>query len=606
MRSESATYFAAQRFGVSFGPPSEIRRPVRGRLKYPINPRKSAMRSRFVVLGVLCFCVSWSGSSDLWGQEIYKRVPVDLNGGAFRATLPFRESFLLVGPAAASLREVTARHRRWVAIGASQDPCDAKPESGFSWINPGPRSWSRQNPADTFYMEVPELAANVRYVFCVETRSDLTGDALTQFQADAADELDRVLKDLDATPGGLPNLVPDTTTRRIRAELVKALDHRTRKRVIAQKGTLFDTTTLLPTNRAIPTLGDIIAQQKLRTRLMGDLITQIGAAKSAEYLGGLERNATLATFIDKLNARGAMPGVPSAVLERARATAVFLYSPPGGATDRMLRGEIPLDPNASGSANPTPVDLIWNPVELAPRVANLDESVQRLLELRSVVAAVAASPMLLQKFDNMPRAEAEMLSRQVESARRGVELPRSTLARMVEALTNRNALIQVATRAIGSAATRQVTLGGTSILEFKTRAKSWVGADLGLAALPDLDQIVPYFGANFYCAPLNRSVPFGPGDHFCERFAVTVGLTAASLKEEGERDNLFSTFNVLVGAGMRVADPIRVTMGAVILQDISGDPLAPDKRLALTPYASIAFDFDARDALGKVGEILSK
>ena len=151
-----------------------------------------------------------------------------------------------------------------------------------------------------------------------------------------------------------------------------------------------------------------------------------------------------------------------------------------------------------------------------------------------------------------------------------------------------------------------MTLEGTSILEFQSRAKSYVGADIGLVSAPWIDEVAPYFGANFYCGAVNKRVPLRYAGRFCDRFAIMVGLTGQSLAEEGEREDLFSSYSLLAGGGFRITDALRLSGGAAFLRNVSGDSDSPSTPVTATPFISLSFDIDARSALGRVGDVLSK
>lgn len=154
-------------------------------------------------------------------------------------------------------------------------------------------------------------------------------------------------------------------------------------------------------------------------------------------------------------------------------------------------------------------------------------------------------------------------------------------------------------------------VSGNSIGNFQTRSKYYFSADLGVAILPAINKASPYFGTNLYFAPVNKEKPLKwtrPFSlcreewwrNFGRRASILIGLTTTSLGKSEERTNLFSTFNLLTGAGIRVADAIRVNGGVVWYEKNNPNPLIQTSIISASPFVSLSFDVDVRTVFNKL------
>ncbi|MCD9018776.1 hypothetical protein [Parachryseolinea silvisoli] len=202
-------------------------------------------------------------------------------------------------------------------------------------------------------------------------------------------------------------------------------------------------------------------------------------------------------------------------------------------------------------------------------------------------------------------------------------------SKLVDSLLNNNRNIQLATAR---------NTGGFTSGDFETRTKWRVTADVGIALLTSKTvgaSVTPYFGANFNFHPINRNAFYGLlakshkkryllYDEVSEKALLhkcpfwrrmwkgasfVLGVTVANLQEDGKRENLISNgganLNLLTGAGIRLTDAARLSMGTIWTKDVNPSPLIDSERVRANFYISLSFDVDVVSALGELGTLLS-
>jgi hypothetical protein len=146
--------------------------------------------------------------------------------------------------------------------------------------------------------------------------------------------------------------------------------------------------------------------------------------------------------------------------------------------------------------------------------------------------------------------------------------------------------------------------GSTVVNDFKTRANSYISADLGLAAIPELSIMSPYLGTNIYLRPINPKYPItwrnNIGEDFFRRFSFLIGLTVTSLKKDDSRADLLGTFNLITGAGFRVSDGVRINGGTVWYSQVNPNPLNTNKNIVCSGFVSLSFDLDVTTVFHKL------
>jgi hypothetical protein len=119
--------------------------------------------------------------------------------------------------------------------------------------------------------------------------------------------------------------------------------------------------------------------------------------------------------------------------------------------------------------------------------------------------------------------------------------------------------------------------------------------------------IVPYLGLNYNLRSIDKSISmrkvrFKPWNYY---LSFHTGVTLTSLKIENKRDNLFGSFCLLTGVGVRINHIFRLTGGTVWFRSINKNPLIDDKPLAFSPYVGLSIDFELKDMFNGIGKIFA-
>ncbi len=191
------------------------------------------------------------------------------------------------------------------------------------------------------------------------------------------------------------------------------------------------------------------------------------------------------------------------------------------------------------------------------------------------------------------------------------------VVKVVDSVLNNNRKVQLAVLK---------NIGGITSANFQTRTEWYVSADVGVAYIPfGVKTVVPYFGANFNIAPINRQAHYSlfkrrrpknsktsylwedppKLNRLYKALSLVVGLTTTDLSQENERNNLIGdNLNLLVGGGLRLTDAVRISLGAFITKKVNENPTIDKEKLGCYPYVSLSFDVDVIGALGAVGKLL--
>lgn len=547
-----------------------------------------------LALAVLC------PLAGLRAQDVFIQVPVELGGTATRMTLPFGEPFLLVGVAPEQLKLVDARFV--VDELPTADRCDVLLADTSRAARAPVRPWVRNArvKSDSFAVLVNSgLRANRRYGFCMQTRSALDSAGLSRFQRRAYEVLDttyRAQSDSSTDPPALSSADVALLQRR----LARALP--TEQGRPHTQGTIFDTTGVKVTEEDLVFTGDVLTSQ--RNRFHAGRSLTAGRDMARLRLAQLSGDRVLRAIAGTVTRGDRIAGMDSATVERVVETARLLAFPDPPLLLAISGGAAVLAPSAMPDPRPLAPHQVTDPAEMAVRAARLDSTYQRLLELRDFTAALGVS-RALQRRTGVTPLRAASLRQSLDQVRQTLDQMRRFSAAWLHADAQRRSLLVNAARTLRVEVTDRVPVVSTTISNFETRARQYVTADLGLAYTPGLGEAAPYFGANFYFGAINKRVPLAvaqPSEW--ERWSATVGVTATSFAKQNARENLFGSFSLLVGAGRRMTDPIRMTGGAIVYRRLNVNPLVDDSSIALSPFLSLSFDFDARSALGRVGETL--
>jgi hypothetical protein len=139
----------------------------------------------------------------------------------------------------------------------------------------------------------------------------------------------------------------------------------------------------------------------------------------------------------------------------------------------------------------------------------------------------------------------------------------------------------------------------TTVGNFDTRKSWYLSMDTGIAIAPGLNEIFPYAGSNIYFRPVNKEAP---PTVFLSRFSMLFGFTwTTNVNKPGETRALYGdNANIVIGAGLRATDVLRLSGGMLVLKGINPNPLIDRTRIEVTPFFSISADIDVAGILGGV------
>ncbi|MBV9111151.1 MAG: hypothetical protein JO306_17225, partial [Gemmatimonadetes bacterium] len=495
-----------------------------------------SIRSRARPLAAALALLAAAVAGQAHAQDVYIHIPVELGNAGIRKTLPFNEPFLLVGPAAAQLKQVDARvllvdrrgryllfdsiHAAERDTGAirSEEACARALSHGTT------QSWRRSTrlTTDSFTVFLPTgLAANQRYAFCVRARSAIDSTRLAAFQARAFQILDDAFEHLPAIEKGH---LPNAQNAALRQSLNAALPREPGDSVEAHG--IFDIHDPHPDVDQIVFTSNVFQAQSDRASAASTWEKRANLAKGR--LLDL-RGRTLAMIASGLPANAKIPGLSAAQVETALGTARMLAVPDSSLLLFAGYGSAVIDGGTATAADPTGPTAATDSADVALRLARLDSTYLNLSQLRALLTAVETSGSLPKQL-HVNANDVSIVRRNLDLARAIVDMLRGDAVRWIQDDAQRRRLLLTAARSLRLTAEDTVALLATSIAEFETRAKQVVTADVGVAYLPFIHEVAPYFGANFYLAALNKRVPMGlVGGNELSRWSFTLGVTANSI-----------------------------------------------------------------------------
>lgn len=527
------------------------------------------------------------------------RIGVDLRGRSITGTLPFDVRFDLTGPIPETVDRVNlqfAECPRGVCPAIQPDPggCGVLFPAGVTFRptkSEAPLAWTRAPVIDQphgtetavpFVIGMPMLDAQREYLFVFEVQSRPDPAALQAIRQSVGEMLEEEFGKRAAMPG----------SRDLTIEQAVAI----------QKSVIARIKTIAPCARTTGALSESSSAKDVQTFFTPLQLMDVTAkTRMNDDIAKLSNNAArLSKDLQAL--RGdAMKGALAA-LDKAPASArnkaviddlANLASLSNAQFASVALGADPDHPDTTLQ----PFSGLLPTTELAARAAALDKlrlSAEKARESLTAIQetspdtklpGVAETAAALKRVDN---SAFEMAGAARDYVRNAAVRSRqeTTLSAMVDSVMKSIFII-----------------GGSSIGDFDTNSSWYLSADPGLAWAPGIEKIVPYIGTNIYFRPVNRDTPLSMRGSFGRRFALSIGLTAATVAEAGKRNDLFGSQALLTGFGYRVTDAIRVGVGGLVFQKEDPNPLISHKRLGAVPYLSMSFDWNVKKLTAGLGSI---
>lgn len=533
-----------------------------------------------IILALLC--LGWPAASQ---AQAVKEVTVDLSAHTFVQVLPFDVPFLITGEAPAGTRQVS------VSI------LDSKT------LKPGPPvlfPWDAEEISDkatTFRILIPRLDAEKFYRFSFDFRRALGQPETDAIRKNAIPVLEGVMRTLSLENGELPA----TASASLRERLTSALEQMIgSSRQVIVDGTLFD-----------------------RKTPHEDVLNQFNVA-SAAVIGPQEDRAEV---VEGYAARQALARVPLDTI-RGNAALRRVIAVIEASTDLTVvtalgqwRAGLDLarldDNQAAGRSNGTlPLETpkvafmsVWTGDDVGPYERNYKRTLADLDALRQLLEA---SLPILTSIPDADRSAIQTLlagAGPIRAARNQVDALVNLTARMRADLSARDQALTSLSTLVAVEARKVVVVDGTTVADFRTAQSWYIAMDAGFAYFFRIGTMAPYVGANIYFRPVNKDAPLSLVDSFGRRFSLTFGITLTSIEEQGDGgttipasaktrfDLLQNNRSLLLGAGLRVSQSLRLSGGALVLKEKNPNPLISKQSVATVPYVSFSLDFDVASAL---------
>lgn len=546
------------------------------------------------------------------GDTGFAEIEVNVDAGTFNRVLPFDVPLRICGRSGPEIQRVEVR---WLAgrqpLVLSEDTCKAG--------TPGLQVAGEGNSDGTSFRVVTKpLEAQRYYVFCFLLEKSLSTDEAAAFAVKARATLDQALAGIKSAEITQPQVA--ALRDRLRQDLETAAD----ADQMISTGTLFDPNlpaervdgrflehiadVLEPQLRRVDTLNGISvpgvptspSYGELQLRLRQAIDELRGSPELSRFADLLDtasqRNVNLATllsneFRDEL-------GLVRANEEQAARFAQGLdpaVDPQDAAGEDLATTTDPATAAAIAAAYQRHSQTLSNP---DPRGLGLEELINDALGngitapyVKDLTAAERATLKKLAE-DTIPRAAslAFALSGQANFVGKALAARSKALDALVRQVQLASATVKLADAS---------TTGN-----FQTSQSFYISADAGLLIAPEIDEVVPYVGTNIYFRPVNKNASLRSlgsfGQTFTRRFALTLGLTTSSIAETQDnltlREDLFGSQALVVGAGLRLTDSLRVGAGAFVFRQNDPSPLIDDLAVTTTYYISASFDLDVARA----------
>ena len=236
--------------------------------------------------------------------------------------------------------------------------------------------------------------------------------------------------------------------------------------------------------------------------------------------------------------------------------------------------DLGLDPDTPADGEPPAVGLIRE--KIASKTTQLET-------VKANIAAGAVAPEI-----NLMVDAAELLAEAV-----------TQLQLLQEILEQRSDLIGDWVRQVLVEEQASLVVGATTVADYDTRAIWYMSADIG-SGISELEDFFTYVGWNIYLRPVNKKShlswtarPFGLTEELLRRFSFTIGVVQTGFdEEEGRYEGVIGSNAAVLGAGLRINDSLRFSVGGLLFESQDPDPLVDSSRLEFSPYVAISLDWN--------------
>jgi hypothetical protein len=527
----------------------------------------------------------------------FSKIPVDINTAGIEQTLPFDVPFYLTGTADATIKRLNLRLVERSRGSASATCAGGRVIADMPWVY-------RTGMSRNFQVFEPRPLQSNR-MYCLNVTITRTVDAMvvTQFRKEGRARVDAALRAVQ--PHTAVTLVQaDQLRQRLIAVVADPL---TGDRLVAPAKSIFwNDPSMTQADRDavartfIVFLKKIKDQQDNRDNESDSILPSTGAGAITEFQ---KWTAPVDRFWEQLVTRvdaaaktnPALAALVTGHLQDYRDLATLSST----ALNAVANGGLP------NGTSPPLLDT-WDTSEIDKRVANENAMLAKLEAAAVLVKSIqGTSPAVSTAGLNLIAAEQASLTTlatAIGRTQRAVEDTRDVLIDLGKLLSKRDAAIDQAINELSDDLEQNVTLVATSVGNFATRHAWYIGADLGFAWIPGIEETTPYIGTNIYFRPVNKDAPLvGETDSFSRRASAMVGVTVAStLDKAGVRDNLFDSRMLLLGAGLRLNDSLRIAGGILVFKAPDPNPFIDNPHIKYSFFVSGSVDWDVKSTFTKM------
>ena len=573
-------------------------------------PPRLLVSAAYVWIGCLPFtALQAQGGSG--SEPPYATVNVDLNGRAITQVLPFDVPFLLEGTVDRNVTAVMIEYREWCDKNAGifhRNPEDCSTFPPSTWSGGGvPMTWepfgTPSGEPQTFRVRMPALDAQRYFHFRFTVTRRLPDSRVEGFRKTAAQLLSNAF---DAERTGT---LTANRARDLRRSLGLALKSLLRGDEIVSSSTLFapdaDFRTFDEEFRDV--LVPIKSPQAGRDASRRNHERRI--AELSEALYELQANVALQRFVDSARAFAPEEGTALADAFATAEAQLSLLTMTAEERDRIARGRAR---RADDSPEPT---ALSDSSAVAAFAARYEETRTQLADLRDFLRALLAedaryAPYTKKLLDQNRVSAADLASSRafvvpndnsLSNAAAFADAAAGNLIALARQLASRARAIDAAASRIELVAQSAAVIEATTTGQYSTIRNSYVSADAGVSYGWELGEVVPYVAVNIYFRPVNKNAPLAQRGGLGRRFALSFGLARKDIHDSRSREGLFGKESPLFGFGFRATQSIRVGVGGILLKQYDPNPLISEKRLVVTPYASMSFDVDVANLPSTIG-----
>ncbi len=553
-----------------------------------------------VVVGFACLSPGSTLGASGGAEEAIREVQIDFPGPAITEFLPFDEPFVMKGEVPTSLHP--QKIELWWKQSEMQPhlTCGDLDSSGLAaadWMGPSVFWFGRWavegDSAQLFRCMIDPLAGNKMYQFVMVLYSDgARGDSSAQ-QARAQQAVAVTLQRLADAGKYDPTKVEWTNAGY--NSLIDSLNDLARAIVAPNKPPIpGECGPGLDARVPMGTASKYIVAELDRNQFVKAYHVSIGDADSVLQVVFADKQVaqTLARLLQDKNKLTALSAEASASIGKL----AFLTD--GEVRKSIASGVISLDQSDAPLTSAVSVDVkkVSTSSQLKPLGDNLTKTREYLLEL-AVIAESAAG--------NTTGARTTALNDAADGLRDAefiLSFVSGDLDNLMKSLEKRQAAITQVSVEVVKSVRRGFPLLGNTGAGFVEMAMRPIIPDFGIAFVPGLDEVAPYFGINFHLRPVNKRVPVGPWYRAddCRRWAILMGITVHSVAKQGRREDLFGSNDFLLGASYRLTDAARITVGSLFFKSLDPNPVIDKTSIDASPFVSLSLDLKLKELFDTV------